>query len=876
MKSALSFFSRAIFLSLTALTCLFFVSCGDAIETVLTQSGARGVVPNPVISVANGSYITSQNVSISSSLANAEIRYTIDGTEPRAGYGSVYQGVPIVVASSLLLKARAFKTGLKESDIVSANYTITGIVSAPSFGLSTGDYDYSSTRVATISCSDPYATIYYTTDNTAPSAGNGTVYTDPVPVLSSITLQAIAVREGWATSPIASAIYGIRGTVAPPYFSPSAGIHQGIQLVSILCNTSGVTLRYTTNGSDPNVNSTLYTDPIEVDRNLTIRSQAYREQWTSPLTPSEASFVIHYTVTWNSNGGSAIANSTGLVWGATISAPSPPSKTGNSLEGWYKDEALTDKWNFISDAIGGSRVLYAKWTPNKYNLTFNKNTTDGTTGAVPSPQNLDFGTSYTIPVATISRAGWLFVGWNTTPAGTGTSYAANSSFTVPASSTTLYAVWQQLYWVNEDFSPKVVDSAKDAAGNVVFLTAWGASKVSPGGTTLIRNIWPLIDGLSFKRVALDGLGNIYMVGNVNSTATNADFGNGVSFTSVSSSTGFLLKLNPSGVAQWVRHANISANPTSITAVAVFGSNIYVAANQANTSTYNGTQINGYGTVLLTYSDIGSLTSAIKKTSTGTVVNDLACDASGNLYAAGSQPGGSILWGNNVYVDGVGTNNNGIVVKFDATTLGTLWARSSTGGASANNSNFLALSIAGDVYVVGYRTGSGPLYWGGSDTESLGNSSSTSTGLVVRFNSSGTALFASSPIHANKNSRYTNIINGTSGDVFVVGYVSGAGLVNFRTSITATPGANTGNNGIVVRYNISNVAVWARIASSSNTPTEFGSVEVSSNNTLMVGGLQYYNGTVSYPSALSITTGPVPDHYIFFMVLSRATMLRFAY
>lgn len=50
------------------------------------------------------------------------------------------------------------------------------------------------------------------------------------------------------------------------------------------------------------------------------------------------------------------------------------SKTGYTLEGWYKDEALTSKWNFETDTITEEGItLYAKWVKNityTYNVCY--------------------------------------------------------------------------------------------------------------------------------------------------------------------------------------------------------------------------------------------------------------------------------------------------------------------------------------------------------------------------------------------------------------------------------------------------------------------------------------------------------------------------
>ena len=87
-----------------------------------------------------------------------------------------------------------------------------------------------------------------------------------------------------------------------------------------------------------------------------------------------------HTVSFNSNDGSAVANITNIRYGATISAPTNPTKTGYTFGAWYKEVALTNLWVFASDTVTTNRTLYAKWTPKTYTITLSQSdaTTTGT------------------------------------------------------------------------------------------------------------------------------------------------------------------------------------------------------------------------------------------------------------------------------------------------------------------------------------------------------------------------------------------------------------------------------------------------------------------------------------------------------------------
>ncbi|MBQ4599617.1 MAG: InlB B-repeat-containing protein [Clostridia bacterium] len=103
-----------------------------------------------------------------------------------------------------------------------------------------------------------------------------------------------------------------------------------------------------------------------------------------------------YTVTFDSNGGSAVASQTVSRDGtATATKPADPTREGYTFAGWYSDAGLTTEYGFAS-AVTSNITLYAKWTPKTYTFTYiytNKTETSdvtyGTTVTLPDP-----GTGY--------------------------------------------------------------------------------------------------------------------------------------------------------------------------------------------------------------------------------------------------------------------------------------------------------------------------------------------------------------------------------------------------------------------------------------------------------------------------------------------------
>lgn len=66
------------------------------------------------------------------------------------------------------------------------------------------------------------------------------------------------------------------GNVAPPSVSHESGLYYKEQVVTLTSNTPGTQIYYTTDGSIPSKNSTLYSGPIEVNEDLTIKALAVR------------------------------------------------------------------------------------------------------------------------------------------------------------------------------------------------------------------------------------------------------------------------------------------------------------------------------------------------------------------------------------------------------------------------------------------------------------------------------------------------------------------------------------------------------------------------------------------------------------------------
>jgi hypothetical protein len=91
-------------------------------KVTYTTSGGTPTVATPTFDPAAGTYTSTQNVTISTTTADASIYYTTNGDEPTEL--STPYTVPVEISSTTTLKAKAYKAGMDPSATATAAYTI--------------------------------------------------------------------------------------------------------------------------------------------------------------------------------------------------------------------------------------------------------------------------------------------------------------------------------------------------------------------------------------------------------------------------------------------------------------------------------------------------------------------------------------------------------------------------------------------------------------------------------------------------------------------------------------------------------------------------------------------------------------------------------
>jgi hypothetical protein len=166
-----------------------------------------------------------------------------------------------------------------------------GTLSAPAADHGTGTYTSSVT--VTLSALSG-ATIRYTTNGSTPDSGSP-AYTAPLVFDTTITLKAKAFHSDYTASSVAS--FTITLESAAPTFNPTAGTYVAGQVVTVSAATSGASIHYTINGSDPTISDPVIASGATlIVGNYTLKARAFKTG-TSTSSTTSAAYAVTGDVT---------------------------------------------------------------------------------------------------------------------------------------------------------------------------------------------------------------------------------------------------------------------------------------------------------------------------------------------------------------------------------------------------------------------------------------------------------------------------------------------------------------------------------------------------------------------------------------------------
>ena len=453
------------------------VTCDNLTRTIALSGNVTSMptVATPVFSPAGGSYPSPQNVTITCATSGATIRYTLDGTEPTES--STIYTTSLTINETTTIKAKAWKNGYQPSSIAETTYTIN--IPDPTLTVtptSLSNFTYpqgagpsnpqnasvSGTNLAAdvvVNAPDHYEVCTSQNGNFSQSITltphDGTLenaaiyvrlkagldvgdYNEELTVTCDNLTRTIALSGNVTSMP----------TVATPVFSPAGGSYPSPQNVTITCATSGATIRYTLDGTEPTESSTIYTTSLTINETTTIKAKAWKNGY-QPSSIAEATYTIIYTITVSANP----SNGGTVTGGGTYEAGQPctvsaTANTGYTFTNWTENGSVVSTSANYTFNVTSNRNLVANFQQQtqQYTISVSANPTNG--GTVSGGGTYAAGQSCT--VSATANTGYVFINWREN--GTVVSTSANYTFTVTGNRT-LVAHFIRTYTINVSANP---------------------------------------------------------------------------------------------------------------------------------------------------------------------------------------------------------------------------------------------------------------------------------------------------------------------------------------------------------------------------------------------------------------------------------------
>lgn len=143
-----------------------------------------------------------------------------------------------------------------------------------------------------------------------------------------------------------------------------------------------------------------------------------------------------FVVVFDGNGGASRGTMEVDRGEALGGLPGVPVRAGYTFNGWNTSPDGSGTRFTAQTKVYGDMTVYAQWSAAFYRMRFILN---GAAGAPPTTQSLRLG-EYANAVRAPQRAGYTFVGWNTSPKGDGTNWDFGA-MPMPGHDVILYAQW---------------------------------------------------------------------------------------------------------------------------------------------------------------------------------------------------------------------------------------------------------------------------------------------------------------------------------------------------------------------------------------------------------------------------------------------------
>jgi len=473
---------------------------------------------------------------------------------------------------------------------------------------------------------------------------------------------------------------------------------------------------------------------------------------------SKVETPITYTVNFDSQGATTppapVIKTVTSPATTVVTMPTAPLRTGFVFNGWFT--APNGGGSPFSGAtpVTADITVYASWTANSFLVIFDPNM--GTGSMAPLP--IDEGITASLTVNSFTKPGYTFEGWGIA-AGGPVVYADGVSYTMGASSVTLYAQWTaNSYLVSYDAQGGTPNPAPySATYGLGYMTPMPATR--PGFT--FGGWWTAPMG-----------GGIEVIGGtiVTTPSDHTLFAKWTPWTKLQGSFGMATTTN--GLA------TDSGGNNFVTGIAL--------------GTLNGQPLTGIQDAFVSKIDSAGIsvwTRMSGVSSQNTAGSDVAVDASGNIYVTGFTTGNL----DSVTLSGM---VDAFVIKYDS--AGTkLWTRLTGLMGMTTKGSGIAVDTSGNVYITGYTNGS-------IDSQAL---TGVNDVFVIKYDSAGTKQWTKLSGLVGLDARGTRIVVDSSGNTYVTGYSPGS--FGGETSLGSYI------NAFIIKYDMLGAKLFTRLLTSAS-------------------------------------------------------------
>ena len=255
------------------------IAVKDGVKSgILTLTyNSREQLSAPTASIDSGAMVSRGTRLKLKAADRASIYYTMDGSDPSdQSNASVISGSELILdgaaGSTVTVKACARKDGKSVSEVVTFTYQISQSAGGVTADVPNGTLVSIGSKI-NLMTDVTDAEIRYTTDGSSPADNGikGTVVTVDGTSGSSFMIKAVAVVDGDAGT-VCTFTYKIKEKPSAPTASPSGGTLTVATRVEL--NSSTEKIYYTTDGVTPTEGSSLYKEPILINKTTNLKAIA--------------------------------------------------------------------------------------------------------------------------------------------------------------------------------------------------------------------------------------------------------------------------------------------------------------------------------------------------------------------------------------------------------------------------------------------------------------------------------------------------------------------------------------------------------------------------------------------------------------------------